>query len=170
MKTIDEWLQDLKHTDAEIRLQAVEALREINDPKAATALEKCLDDVHDGVRSSAAIGLGWQAHRPAIAKLIEMLCELPKPEWEVDVNPASSACFALALIGEYEPVAMLLHDKNEHIRSLAIVTLRYIGDKRILPQIKAIARQDSVQWVRDEAQETLQAFAAKDFRPLRDTL
>lgn len=170
MKSPDEWLQDLKDPDPDTRLAAVHALSELHNPIVAEAMLQALSDEHHRVRAAAAINLGWMGQAAALEPLVDMLCELPQPEWDTEVNPASAACFALALIAVAEPVLDLLQADNEHIRSLAIVTLRYIGDPKTIPAIREVAEHDLVVWVRDLAAETLAAFARDDFQPLRDTL
>lgn len=54
-----------------------------------------------------------------------------------------------------------LKDKNWHIRSLAVITLGEIGDKRALPYLQNLSKNDDSEFIRETAKEFIESIQTK---------
>lgn len=159
-------LDQLQDDDPEERLKAVAELLDRREPRGVAALLAALDDPDYRVRAWAASALGWIGDQTAAVALVPLLTESPQAEWDTRINPPMCACFALALLQQVEPVLSLLDHDDEHVRSLAVITLRYIGDAATVPHLEALSTDDPSDIVRDEAADALSAMQSPDFLPL----
>jgi len=159
-------LQQLKHPDPQKRLEAVADLLDRRDARAVDALLESLKDVDYRVRAWSASALGWIGDPRSAGAIAELLTESPQADWDTRINPPMCACFALALLRQTEPILPLLQHSDEHVRSLAVIALRYIGDRAILPNLQTLAENDPSTIVRDEAVDAIEAMRSSDFIPL----
>ncbi len=159
-------LEQLRHEDPTVRLQAASELLDRRDVRGVEALIVALGDQDYRVRAWAASALGWIGDDRAAEPLAPLMTESPHADWDTRINPPMCACFALALLRRTDPVIPLLNHDDEHVRSLAVITLRYIGDADCLPYLVALSTDDPSPIVRDEAADAVSAMQSPDFLPL----
>lgn len=156
-------LEQLQEGDPKARLQAVSVLLDRRDPASVDGLVVALQDPNHQVRSWAASALGWIGDDSVAEAIVPLLMESPQEGWDARINPPMCACFALALLRRVEPIMPLLEHEDEHVRSLAVITLRYIGDERTFERLTEVSEIDPTALVRDEALDALEAMRSPDY-------
>jgi uncharacterized protein (UPF0147 family) len=125
----------LKEKNAEIRVNAVMALRGIGDAKSVEPLINALEDENESVRMNVADALGWIGNAEAVGPLIKALKD-------DTINVRLHAAPALGRIGDtkaVEPLIAALKGENEGVRVNAADALGRIGDIRAVePLIEAL--------------------------------
>ncbi len=159
-------IQALQSDHVQERIAAAAALIDLRTPDAFEPLLNALQDPDYRVRSWAASALGWLGDARAAGALTPLLEESPQSEWDVEVNPPTCASFALAMLGTAQPVMPMLTHNDEHVRSLAVITLRYIGDTSAIPALETVRDGDPAEWVQQLAAEAIQIMQAPDYKPL----
>lgn len=161
-------IESLQATEVEERIEGAAALIDLRAPEAFEPLVTALHDNDHRVRAWAASALGWLGDKRAAPSLAVLLHESPQAEWDVELNPPTCASFALALLGTPQPLLPLLTDDDEHVRSLAIVTLRYIGDSATIRSLETVRDADPVPWVQSLAADAIAVMQSPGFKPLRE--
>jgi hypothetical protein len=137
-----------KHSDASMRLIAVEALGKIGDPRAVEALILALRDENNRVRRATAEALGELGDSRAVAPLITALQDR-------DANVRYIATSALGELGDDRAVASLVQMLSEaeidrslvsyNLINAVAVSLGQLGDAGFEALIAAL--QDEDVWV-----------------------
>jgi hypothetical protein len=145
----DEVTRALQSNDDDTREEAARALGELNDPRAVTPLISALEDKNHYVRREAAKSLGRLGDERAIPALLHAL----KDE---DRSGREGAAEGLAELKDMalDPLIKALKDPDWHVRMGVLVSLRIIGDKRVIPDI-IDALKDENRFVRREAVKSL---------------
>lgn len=106
MDEVDKFIQQLKDPDANARLDAAEALREIKDDRSVPALIDALKDKDFMVAESAALALGGIKDKRAVEALVDALnTENPLVQ--------AQAAYALGEIGDARAVRALIGALND---------------------------------------------------------
>lgn len=163
-------IANLQQDNVDLRIDAAAALVGLRAPEAFEPLLTALGDDDYRVRAWAASALGWLGDNRAADALVTLLYESPESEWDIEVNPPTCASFALALLGVAQPILPLLTDVDEHVRSLAVVTLRYIGDMTTISALAAVRDNDPIDWVCVTAADAIRQMQSPDYKPLRHRL
>ncbi len=156
----------LKEKNAEIRVNAVMALRGIGDAKSVEPLIKALEDENESVCMNAADALGWIGNAEAVGPLIKALRD-------DTINVRLQAAPALGRIGDTKAVVPLieaLKSENESVHVNAAYALGCIGDaKAVVPLIEALKEADES--VRVNVANALGSIGdAKAIEPLTEAL
>ena len=152
----DELILALKKKDKNIRLGIIEALTQIKDPRAVTALITTLHDESSEVRWEAAIALGETGDSRAIEPLVHALKDhdkyvrygaafaLAKIDWKPADDIQKAYYFAgmqewkaVKLIGKSAVPALshILNDRDSNVRQKAIEILGEIGNPDATPAL-----------------------------------
>lgn len=123
----EEAVEKLKSKEPSVRRQGADYLGQNRDPKAAPHLLKALSDEAAAVRASAVDGLCQLVHRPAVAKISEMLTQDKDPM--VRQQAASSLSY-MADQGAGPALVKALKDDVPAVRYAAANTL---GSMRYAP-------------------------------------
>jgi HEAT repeat protein len=145
----DELTLALQSTDDDIREEAARALGELQDPRAVIPLISALEDPNHYVRREAAKSLGRLGDERAIPALINALKD-------DDRSGREGAAEGLADMKEKAlgPLIKSLKDPDWHVRMGVLISLRIIGDKRVISDIIE-ALKDENRFVRREAVKSL---------------
>jgi len=145
----EEVTRALQSNDDDIREEAARALGDFQDPRAVTPLISALEDQNHYVRREAAKSLGRLGDERAIPALINALKD-------DDRSSREGAAEGLAEMKEkaLDPLIIALKDPDWHVRMGVLVSLRIIGDKRVIPDI-IDALKDENRFVRREAVKSL---------------
>jgi HEAT repeat protein len=124
----------LADNDASVRVRAVEALGRIG-PAAVEHLVKALGDPDTRVRQLTTKVLGQIGEARVVAPLLDALR---------DPRLSSQAAFALTKMGAtaVEALVAALRDRDPNVRWHAARILGHIGDRRALPELERLARED----------------------------
>jgi HEAT repeat protein len=133
---VDALITILDDPSDNLRLSAIQALEDMQDPAATEPLSKVLRQDPDAtVRLYAAQALTYLGNPDALPAFSEALNDK-------DPIVRSTAVSALGLLGKeevFEKIIELLQDKDEWVRQSTAAVLGDIGDKRAIePLIKAI--------------------------------
>ncbi|GAB4266624.1 MAG: hypothetical protein Kow0029_00450 [Candidatus Rifleibacteriota bacterium] len=129
--------KQLKHEDARVRANAIEALADLAWLGLPDACHKLMHDRNDRVRVNAAIALWKSGHEEVFSELEAMSRD--KSRWV-----RSSAVFALAQIKDREGTYILLNllsDPEELVYKNAVEALAQMGDMRALMPLLKEARK-----------------------------
>jgi HEAT repeat protein len=154
------------------RAAAAEALGVLGDPRAVEPLITALHDPEDYVRSHAAVALGKLGDKRALAPLLSTMA-IRDNAWSVakvladfggneiipqmlealsSENP-DKCQLAILTVGHHlrspeavEPFIKLLEHSDKNTRILAAVGLQRIGDKRALPTLLKLLKQNGEQY------------------------
>ena len=156
----------LKDGDVEVRMNAVQALGEIKDPRAVEPLIAALKDMYKYVRGNAARALGEISDQRAVEPLIVAL----KDENEYVRRQAAWALGEIKEPRTVEPLIAALKDKNWDVRENVAKVLGNIKDPRAIePLIAALKDWDGFR--RGNAAEALEKIGDKRaINPLLEAL
>lgn len=145
----EEVIRALQSPDDDTREEAARALGELKDPRAVTPLLSALDDPNHYVRREAAKSLGHLGDERAIPALINALKDN-------DRSGREGAAEGLADMKEKAlgPLVTALKDPDWHVRMGVLISLRIIGDKKVISDIIG-ALKDENRFVRREAVKSL---------------
>ncbi len=155
----------LNDEDPEIQAQVIKTLGDLRDARVAEQLIALLRHESPRVKFFAAEALGKIRHQPAIQPLIDMLAA----NNDNDVYLRHSGAFALAQIGQVDPLLALAKHPSEAVRLAAVVALRRMqapglalflddaSEKVVTEAARAIHDDNSV----PEALPALAAYAEK---------
>ena len=145
----EEVIRALQSKDDDVREEAARALGELQDPRAVTPLISALDDPNHYVRREAAKSLGRLGDERAIPALINALKD-------DDRSGREGAAEGLAELKEkaLDPLIKSLKDPDWHVRMGVLISLRIVGDKRVVSDI-IDALKDENRFVRREAVKSL---------------
>ncbi len=179
MSNFETLIEDLKSADIDTRINAIEGLGELGDPRAIDSLSKLLNDPIEQIRDCAIWNLGLLKagdiliknlnhklesvrkyvievlgnieEQAAVDPLIELLND---PNDEIRANSAWS-------IGKledkkaFEPLIKSLNDKNSEVRENSAWALGKLNDIRAIPfLLKAIYDPDEI--VQNNAKESIE--------------
>lgn len=162
---VSEILQELRNGDEDDREEAARSLGELREPEAVGPLTDALGDRSRYVRREAAKALGAIGEERCIDPLIGALRDDDRAARE-------GAAEGLALMGAtaIAPLTQALGDPDWHVRMGAVVALRIIGDRTVLPEI-ITATGDESRFVRREAVKALGRMGGTDvLQPLASAL
>jgi hypothetical protein len=137
------------NNDPVLRENALEALRQVLDPVAATIVQKALDDVERVVRFRAALAAGAHKLAEARPKLESMVAD------DSDQHLRIAAIYALHRLGvtEYShDLEQTARSPEPAVRADTAFVLGMLGEKSALKILKVLAR-DSDPTVRQRAWE-----------------
>lgn len=158
---LDPVLDLLDEAGDTVRLNAINVLREIGNPRAVEPLLRCLYDEDDDIRGAAAVALGHLG-RTATRALVSALRDT---RWRV----RASATTALGLMSERHtiyPLIAALHDPYPQVRAGAARALGQLCDERAVDSLLKALR-DSETLVRSQAAIALGRIGAqRAFGPL----
>lgn len=125
----------LADLEASVRSQAIKALQQLGDKRAAPAIAKLLDDPISGIRQAAAHALGKLGSKRATPALIRVL------ETSQDASLVENAVLALAAIGNRAALphvlkAMRKTTRNEY--SMPAMSMRFIENAATKDDLSAI--------------------------------
>lgn len=123
----------LRHGSYEKRVEAVNALGEINDPAVVRPLQQALRDADPLVRTAAAHALGRVGDAQVVPALIQTLQDR-------ETNARVAAATALGRLGDaraVEPLIRLLNDSEWEVRAAALEALGKLGDPRAFQPVAA---------------------------------
>ncbi len=136
----------LTDEDAEIRAQAAKMIGDVRFGGAGEQLIRLLVNPSARVRFFAAEAIARTAYAPAVDALVRMLEE----NNDDDVYLRHAGAFALASIGETEPLVALADHPQRAVRIAAVVALR-----RMKAPAVAIFLDDPDEWVVTEAAKAI---------------
>lgn len=150
-------LRAMNDCDADVRFPAVNAMSSaLPSAWAVEGLLHALADPEDMIVATAAIDLGKARERRAVEPLIRLL----KPQRALlDTWLTAYVAEALGHIRDPRAVDALvaaLANEAEDVRKAAAKALGEIGDKRAVPHLSKVAKDDNDQSVRQAATESLQ--------------
>ena len=127
-KTVEQWIEDLKHSNPIVRVSASKALKKIG-PESVPALIKALNYKDSEVRRMAALILGSFGQKAE--KVVPALIKVLKDK---DEDVRKWAAISLGKIGPKAEKAVpalieALKDKDEDVRIIAVDSLGEIGPK-----------------------------------------
>jgi hypothetical protein len=139
----------LQSLDDDTREEAARALGELKDPRGVTPLISALKDPNHYVRREAAKSLGHLGDERAIPVLINALKD-------DDRSGREGAAEGLAEMKDkaLDPLIKSLKDPDWHVRMGALVSLRIIGDKKVISDIIDTLKDEN-RFVRREAVKSL---------------
>jgi len=122
-------LQELKHSDSEVRRSAVEVLGRLGDSRAVEPLLAALADSSSTVRESAAAALGQSGDPRAVESLIANLGDFGRS--------SDAAVEALVELGDIAvaPLIKALQVPNEKVRASAARALGCLGNSRAIDSL-----------------------------------
>ncbi|HON82174.1 MAG TPA: HEAT repeat domain-containing protein [Methanoregulaceae archaeon] len=162
---VSEIVQALRTGDEDDREEAARALGELRDPEAVEPLTAALGDQSRYVRREAAKALGAIGEERCIPPLIKALRD-------EDRSAREGAAEGLAMMGTMaiNSLARALDDPDWHVRMGAVVALRIIGDRTVMPGIIRAAGDEN-RFVRREAIKGLGRIGGNEvLQPLADAL
>lgn len=137
-KSVEFYLNALKHEDKRVRRQAAAALEVLGESRAIEPLIELLTDDNDkDVRANAARALGRIGSSQAVEPLITALAD---PSREVRFT----AAFALGRLGDNRavlPLCAMLEQQDLYYN--VITALRRLGDARAIEPLRHTAQDDS---------------------------
>ncbi len=142
--TLDAALRDAQSSKAQVRLRAISALGDVEDPterrRAAEALALALEDDHPAVRAEAAASLGGMGELAPIAALVKRL-------GDGDAQVRQQAAIALGTLRAREafaPLCEALRDGPADVRYQAVTSLAEIDAVAAYqPLVEALADRDA---------------------------
>jgi HEAT repeat protein len=131
---VQDLIRALQHRNADVVINATDALAEIGDSSAGPALLSLLKtDGRANVRCAAAITLGCLRYVDAVPSLLNALGDA---EWTVRCWTALSLGFMKDDRAVGPLCSTLADDPNEHVRENAIKALGSIGGSRAIEALK----------------------------------
>ena len=157
---IEALAQALRDEDPGTRERVVNALKQLEDPRATLPLIEALDDSCEEVRRAVAWALSWVGDERARPTLIETL-------GDGNESVRLWAASGLRRVGDESAVEALieaLSDSYDSVREQAVLALARIGDRRAIdPLIGALDDEDAN--VRMEADFSLQEAFKIEYEP-----
>ncbi len=144
---VELFIKALGDTDPAVRENAVVALGKIGDKRAATPISALLKDDDNNVQMTAVTVLGELAEPSSVEPLIAELSGNVTVYYDRFETIQKKAIDALVKIGAaaVEPLIAGAKDKNNNsgLRSLAVVTLGKIRDKRAIKTLVALMEDEA---------------------------
>jgi twitching motility protein PilT len=139
----------LRHGEADVRVQAVHLLEALADPRTVTPLVELLRDPDWWVRIVVCEALG-RLRSPAVLPALKSAFADPDARW--------AALEAVGRLGG-EPAATallpLLRDPSPEVRGVVVTTLQQVRDARVQPGLVEVSQHDPSMEVRLKAVEVL---------------
>jgi HEAT repeat protein len=152
----------LKDASADVRMSAVRALGQLEDPRSVAALTAALRGDQDAtVRKTAAWALGQIEDRAATPALVAAM------QGDRDVEVRRTATWALGQLEDPAAVDALvraLRDGDAEVRQTAVWALGQIEDHRAVPGLSAVLREGDA-GARRQAAWALGQIEAKEAAP-----
>lgn len=142
---IEGLIKALKHSDEDVRLEAIKALGKIQDKRAVEPLIEMLENENDQIRMHAAEALGEVGDKRSVDPLISMLKD---KDWEVGhyaIGPLRK------LVGSDKTAEFLIEPlkKEKYKNRIEIVrTLGEIGGERAVKLLIDAYKKDRSEYVR----------------------
>ena len=127
LSPFEEAVEKLKSMEPSVRRQGADFLGQSHDPKAVPHLMKALSDEAAAVRASAVDGLCQLVHRPAIAKISEMLTQ------DKDPMVRQQAASSLAYMADQSSGPALLKALKDDAPSVRYAAANTLGSMHYAP-------------------------------------
>ncbi|MHA1377581.1 MAG: HEAT repeat domain-containing protein [Candidatus Helarchaeota archaeon] len=179
MSNFEGLIQDLESSDLNRKINAIEELGQLGDPKAIKPLSKLINDTNEQVRECSIWSLGRLKASEILIKnlnhkvdstrkfIVEVLGNIEEkiavvPLIELLKDPddemRANAAWSLGKIGDrkaFEPLIKSLSDKSEQVRENAAWALGKLNDFRAIPHLLHIIN-DPDEIVQNNAKESIE--------------